>query len=94
MFSVADTYTPRSNPWTYEGLNGPSTFITDMTLTKQFRIGPRYRLEARIEAYNAFNSLIWADPDLTLGSATFGKVTRKNNAYFGREVQAGLRFVF
>jgi hypothetical protein len=93
MFSSPDTYTPRSNPWYYDGLTGPSTFMADMTLTKMFPIG-KYRLEARLEAYNAFNSLVWAEPDMTLGSATFGQVTRKNNAYFGREVQVGLRFVF
>jgi hypothetical protein len=64
-----------------------------MTLTKNFNIR-KYRLEARLEAYNALNSIVWADPDMTLGSATFGKVTRKNAAYFGREIQVGLRFVF
>ena len=94
MFSVADAYTPRSNPWYYDGLNGPGTFMTDMTLTKMFNVTSKYRLEARIEAYNALNNLVFADPDLTLGSATFGKVTRKNAAYFGREVQVGLRFIF
>ncbi|HEY3384642.1 MAG TPA: TonB-dependent receptor [Vicinamibacterales bacterium] len=94
MFKVADAYTPRSNPWYYDGLTGPSTLMADMTLTKSFRIKSRYRLEARLEAYNAFNNLVWAEPDMTLGSATFGKVTRKNAAYFGRELQLGLRFVF
>jgi hypothetical protein len=59
-----------------------------------FNVTSKYRLEARIEAYNALNNLVFADPDLTLGSATFGKVTRKNAAYFGREVQVGLRFIF
>lgn len=94
MFHVADAYTPRSNPWYYDGLRGPSTFMTDMTLTKMFSIASKYRLEARIEAYNALNNLVFADPDLTLGSATFGQITRKNTAYFGREVQVGLRFIF
>jgi hypothetical protein len=93
-FKTPDAYTPRSNPWYYDGLTGPSTFITDMTLTKMFNFTSKYRLEARIEAYNAFNNLVRADPDLTLASATFGKVTRKNAAYFGREVQVGLRFIF
>jgi hypothetical protein len=93
-FHVADAYTPRSNPWYYDGLVGPSIFMTDMTLTKMFTFTSKYRLEARIEAYNALNTIVWADPDLTLGSATFGKVTRKNIAYNGREIQVGLRFIF
>ena len=94
MFATPEAFTPRSNPWFYDGLNGPGTFMTDMTLTKMFHLTSKYRLEARIEAYNALNNLVFADPDMTLGSATFGQVTRKNNAYFGREVQVGLRFIF
>jgi len=94
VFSVADAYAPRTNPWHYDGLNGPATFVADMTLSKAFHLGGKYRLDARIEAYNAFNSIVWADPDMILGSATFGQVTRKNASYFGREIQLGLRFSF
>ncbi len=52
-FAVQDSFTPRSNPWYFDGLNGPSVFMTDMTLTKMFSLTSRYRIEARIEAYNA-----------------------------------------
>jgi hypothetical protein len=93
-FAVQDSFTPRSNPWYFDGLNGPGTFVTDMTLTKMFDVTSRYRLEARIEAYNALNSIIWDNPDLNLASSNFGKVTRKRLAYNGREIQFGLRFVF
>ena len=65
-----------------------------MTMTKQFPLGQRYRLEARVEAYNAFNHTVWAQPDTTFGSATFGQVTRKRTDSYGRELQVGLRFVF
>ena len=94
MFSIADTYTPRSNPYYYDGLNGPGWSITDMTLTKMFNLGSKYRLEARIEAYNAINAIIWDNPDLTLSSANFGKVLRKRTDSNGREIQFGLRFIF
>ena len=59
VFAVQDTFTPRTNPWFYDGLNGPSMFLTDMTLTKSFTLPSKYRLEARIEAYNAFNQMTW-----------------------------------
>jgi hypothetical protein len=94
MFAVADSYTPRSNPFYYEGLNGPGWTITDMTLTKMFRLNGNNRIEARFEAYNAFNQIIWDNPDLTLSSANFGKVTRKRVDGNGREIQVGLRFIF
>ena len=65
-----------------------------MTLTKSVRIGSKYRLEARFEAYNVFNGITWDNPDMNVSSANFGKVTRKRIDGTGREVQIGLRFVF
>jgi hypothetical protein len=94
MFSQQDSFTPRSNPWYFDGLDGPSTFMMDMTLTKMFRLGDRYRLEARVEAYNALNNIVWDNPDLNISSANFGKVTRKRAAWSGREIQLGARFIF
>jgi len=94
LFSLQDTFTPRSNPWYFDGLVGPGTFMTDMTLTKMFTLTTKYRLEARIEAYNALNTIVWDNPDLNLASANFGQVTRKRLAWNGRELQFGMRFVF
>jgi hypothetical protein len=91
---VQDTFTPRSNPWTFDGLDAPSVFITDMTLTKSFNFSSRYRLEARLEAYNLLNSVVWDMPDTNISSPNFGKVTRKRIDGTGREMQVGLRFVF
>jgi hypothetical protein len=94
MFAVQDTYTPRNNPTYYDGLNGPSAFFTDMTLTKTFSISSKYKAEARIEAYNAFNNVVWDNPTMALADANFGKVTRKRTDITGREIQLGLRFIF
>jgi Carboxypeptidase regulatory-like domain/TonB dependent receptor len=93
-FAVADTFTPRSNPWFYDGLNGPAVFLSDMTLTKSFSLGSRYKMEARIESYNVFNAITWDVPDTNISSANFGKVTRKRVDGTGREFQVGLRFTF
>ncbi len=94
FISVQDSFTPRSNPWYYDGLTGPSFMLTDMTLTKMFNLTNKYRLEARLEAYNLFNQIGWDDPDLNIASSNFGKVTRKRIESLGREIQIGLRFVF
>ena len=91
---LQDTFTPRNNPWTYDGLVGPSVFLTDMTLTKSFRLTPKYKIEARLEGYNMFNAIVWDQPEVNVSSANFGKVTRKRIDGIGREVQIGLRFVF
>jgi hypothetical protein len=92
--SVQDSFTPRNNPWYYDGLYGPGVFVTDMTLTKMFNVTSRYRVEARIEAYNALNNIVWDNPDLNIANGTFGKVTRKRLAWSGREMQFGFRVIF
>jgi hypothetical protein len=94
MFTVQDSFTPRSNPYYYSGLNGPAQAWTDMTMTKAFQFSSKYRLEARIEAYNVFNIINWDQPEVNLSSANFGKVTRKRVDSQGREIQLGVRFVF
>lgn len=93
-FAVQDSFTPRSNAYYYKGLNGPWSPFTDMTLTKSFNFGSKYRLQARIEAYNVFNMIVWDQPEVNLSSANFGKVTRKRIDSNGREIQVGVRFVF
>jgi hypothetical protein len=93
-FAVQDTFTPRDNAWFYDGLNGPTVFLADMTMTKSFNFSSRYRLEARLEAYNVLNGVVWDVPDTNISSANFGKVTRKRNDGVGREIQVGVRFVF
>ena len=95
MFHVkSDVNTPRTAPVFFDGLNGPGATFVDMTLTKAFMLPRGTRLEARFEAYNVFNYLVWDDPDVNISSANFGKVTRKRTDGSGREVQIGLRFVF
>jgi hypothetical protein len=94
LFHTADSFTPRSNPVFYDGLDGPSAWFTDATLNKSFQLTGKYRIEARVEAYNLFNHVIWDNPDTNLSSANFGKVTRKRTDGAGREIQVGFRFVF
>jgi len=66
-----------------------------MTMSKSFRITERFKLEARFEAYNAFNHINWDNPGGDFGNpATFGKVTRKRMEYTGRELQYGIRLTF
>ena len=84
----------RDNPWTYPGLFGPGVWQSDVTMNKSFRLTERFKLEARVEAYNVFNRIQFANPTVDFTSTNFGKITAKLVAYNGREVQYGLRFVF
>ncbi|MCC6857420.1 MAG: carboxypeptidase regulatory-like domain-containing protein [Bryobacterales bacterium] len=91
-FKRPEPYTPRTNPYQYEGLTGPSRFDLNTTLAKNFRLTERFRLEFRLEAYNMTNTVQWANPNVTVTSSLFGRITSQANV--GREVQYAARLHF
>lgn len=93
-FRPAPSFTPRSNPWQYPDITGPIFWNLDGTLSKTFPILERYNLEFRLEAYNLTNSLMWANPNMSVGNAQFGRSGNHANQNRGREVQYTLRFIF
>jgi hypothetical protein len=93
-FRPQTAFTPRLNPWQYSDITGPIFWNTDANLAKSFMITERFRLEFRLEAYNLTNSLMWANPNMTVGNATFGRSTTQANQNRGREIQYTARFHF
>jgi hypothetical protein len=93
-FRVPTPFTPRTNPWQFDNITGPIFWNLDGTVSKSFPIAERYRLEFRFEAYNLTNSLMWANPNMTVGQATFGRSTAQATGNRGREMQYTLRLVF
>ncbi len=91
---TATTNVLRSSPWDFQGLYGPSTFQTDATLSKAFKIREGMKIEARLEVYNLTNTINWDNPITDFTNVNFGKVIAKRAQYVGREVQYGIRFVF
>ncbi|HWC00933.1 MAG TPA: hypothetical protein VG672_29705, partial [Bryobacteraceae bacterium] len=92
VFSIATPYTPRTNPYQYSGITGPGYWNLDSTLSKNFNITERFRLEFRIEAYNTPNAFMPNQPDTSVTSSNFGKTT--NQANYGREMQYTVRLHF
>ena len=93
-FKVPTPYTPRMNPWQFDDITGPVFWDVDGTLSKTFPIKEKYRLEFRFEAYNLTNSLMWANPNMTVGNSLFGRSTAQATTNRGREMQYTLRFMF
>jgi hypothetical protein len=91
-FGRQPAYTPRSNPFQYEGLTGPRNWNLDATLSKFFPMTERFRLELRLEGYNITNSFVPNDPTTAFTSATFGRTTNQINR--GREFQYTARIHF
>jgi hypothetical protein len=90
----ADRNVPRSSPYNFAGVAGPRTSQVDATLSKTFVVTERVRLEARMEAYNAFNQINWDNPVVDFNNSNFGRVIGKRGEYIGREVQFGVKATF
>jgi hypothetical protein len=87
-------FSPRLNEFQYPGLTGPIFWNTDATVSKNFSFKERYKLEFRFEAYNLSNSLMWANPNTTVGNALLGRSTTQAVTNRGREMQYTLRLHF
>jgi hypothetical protein len=93
-FARQPAYTRRSNPWYYDNLAGPGYTNLDLALLKQVRLTERFRLEGRLEAYNAFNGMNWANPILDITKSDFGRTNAQATGYYGRQLQYSIRFMF
>lgn len=92
VFKQATPFTPRTNPWQYDGITGPRFWQLDSTLSKNFALTERFKLELRFEGYNLTNSVMPGNPNLTVTSTQFGGITSQVN--YGRELQYTLRLHF
>ena len=63
-------------------------------ISKTFPIAERYKLEFRFEAYNLTNSLMWANPNMTVGQRPVRPVHCPGHGNRGREMQYTLRLMF
>jgi hypothetical protein len=93
-FTTLPANTRRGNPWYYDGLTGPDFKNLDAGISKRFPVGQRVKVHLRLDAYNAFNSMNWANPNLTIGNSAFGKTNTQAAGYFGRQLQYSVRVQF
>jgi hypothetical protein len=91
-FTRPEPFTPRTNPWQYEGVTGPRSWNIDLTLAKFFPITERWRIEFRMESYNVTNSFIPNMPVADVLSTAFGRSNNQGN--LGREFQYTARIHF
>lgn len=92
IFAIPEPYTRRTNPKQYEGLRGPNRWNFDSTVSKNFQLTERLKLEFRMEAYNLTNSIMWGNPSTSVTSSLFGRITSQVNR--GRELQYAARIHF
>jgi len=63
----------------------------DLSLVRAFRFAATHRLEARIEAFNAFNWFRWNNPQTSLNNSLFGRITSAEDP---RVMQFALKYSF
>jgi hypothetical protein len=73
-------------------LTGPGQKNVDLSIIKFFPINERMRGEARIELFNAFNWVNYANPVTNIAVASFGKIISASTG--PRVIQFGFKFHF
>jgi hypothetical protein len=73
-------------------MRGPGQANWDLSLFKTFTIVERFKGQFRAETLNAFNTPMFAAPNTSLGSSSFGRITSQVN--FARMLQLGIRLFF
>jgi len=77
------------------GYDGPGFRTVYLSVVRQFSLSGANKVEARVEAFNAFNWLIPGNPGINLSSATtFGRITSFSTAASPRIMQFALRYLF
>ncbi|MBI3210425.1 MAG: TonB-dependent receptor [Candidatus Solibacter usitatus] len=79
-------------------IEGPSLANADFSLAKATRIKERFSVQIRAEAFNIFNHPNFAQPNRTVTSADFGRITatRTTRGDLGssRQLQLGVKLLF
>jgi hypothetical protein len=72
-------------------MNGPALFNVDLTLSREFPIKERLRMQLRGEFFNLFNDKHFLPPNVIVGSGSFGQITSANP---GRVVQVAAKLIW
>ncbi len=73
-------------------LRGPAFWNVDVALSRVLRVASDHRMEIRAEAFNVTNRVHLANPNTTLGSADFGRIT--GVAADARIMQFAVKYLF
>jgi len=73
-------------------MRGPGQANWDISIFKSFSIVEKFKGQFRVEALNALNTPMFAAPNTSFGSSSFGRIASQVN--FSRMMQLGMRFFF
>jgi hypothetical protein len=85
--------TLRSIPFRIGEIRTPTRPVWDMSLNKKIYFTERYNFQARLEAFNVFNTPIWPAPQMDPTRSDFGVIS-VGQANIPRQVQLGFKLNF
>jgi hypothetical protein len=74
------------------GVYNPGQYQWDIALFKNVNLRAKHNLQFRAEIFNFLNHANWSGADANPTSATFGRITGKDNSR--RDIQLSLRYLF
>jgi hypothetical protein len=93
QFGPREPFTLKTLPTRLADVRGPGVNKWDFTVSKSFQMSDGVALKTRVELYNAFNRTNFGNPNTTVTSTSFGRITGTS---FGgpREIQLAARLEF
>jgi hypothetical protein len=80
---------------TLPDVSGPGWHVWDISILKTTRIGENVRFQLRGEAFNTLNRAVFANPGLTFGTASFGRINAvADRANPARQIMLGARLIW
>ena len=70
----------RAFPFRIDGVRGPSMFLVNANIVRNFDLGGRRRLQVRMDVQNLFDAVQWGNPNLDPTSTNFGRITTATNS--------------
>ena len=97
-FSRPAEFTFGNSPEVFTNLRNPAYLNEDLSAAKDFRIKESVKLTIQANFFNAFNRVIFGEPNTSLESAAFGMISSQagnpNNSPGSREIQFMGRVTF
>jgi hypothetical protein len=75
-------------------VEGPGYVNLDSSIFKEIPIRETMRLQLRFEAFNAFNTPHFSNPDGVFSDGTFGQIQREAGNEANRQIQIAGKFIF
>jgi len=80
---------------TLPDVSGPGWHVWDISILKTTRIRENLRFQLRGEAFNALNRAVFANPGLSFGTASFGRINAvADRANPARQIMLGARLIW